>query len=255
MWFDKIDPRYPLQLTAGVRCLRANKDFNNNSNLWLWGLLWNDELKGWDFLPTKKNNIEFGGRYQFPVWRGEVGLSGHNRITSRYDLPSNIDISTMPKAIPEMRAAIDGFFDIGIGLWFESTVIHADYGEALANWQSFLTIGGDYTFGIGNGLTITAEHFAVSADDKPYSDKNDMQLSGLMATYPIGLFDNISSMIFYNWDAELAYYYISWQRTYDDWTINLNTFFSSNAAVPFSLNQSISDFSSRGMQLMLIFNH
>ena len=255
MWFDKIDPRDPLQLTEGVWGMRIRRDFPNNTNASAWGLLWNNEPKGWEIIPTKKNNVEFGGRFQVPIWKGEIGFSGNNRIISRNDLPTYLQINTMPKATPEVKAAIDGFFDIGVGLWFESSVVHANYGADFPNWQSMLTIGSDYTLSVGNGITVTGEHFMYSTDDKPFATNSAVQMTGLMAMYPIGLFDNLSGMVFYSWDAELAYFFFSWQRTYDDWTINLNTFFSSKSDESFSLNQSISDFSSRGIQLMLIFNH
>jgi len=255
MWFDKIDPRDPLQLTEGVWGMRIRRDFPNNTNASAWGLLWNNEPKGWEIIPTKKNNVEFGGRFQVPIWKGEIGFSGNNRIISRNDLPTYLQINTMPKATPEVKAAIDGFFDIGVGLWFESSVVHANYGADFPNWQSMLTIGSDYTLSVGNGITVTGEHFMYSTDDKPFVTNSAVQMTGLMAMYPIGLFDNLSGMVFYSWDAELAYFFFSWQRTYDDWTINLNTFFSSKSDESFSLNQSISDFSSRGIQLMLIFNH
>ena len=255
MWFDKLDPRDPLQITEGVWGMRIRKDYSNNANVWVWGLLRNNELKGWEMIPTKKNNAEFGGRFQFPIWKGEIGLSGHNRIIGRNDLPSNLEINTMPKATPEVKVAIDGFFDIGVGLWFESSVVRANYGDDFPNWQSMLTIGSDYTLAIGNGLTVTGEHFIYNMDDRPLSTNSAVQITGLMAMYPLGLFDNISGMVFYSWNAELAYFFISWQRTYDDWTINLNTFFSSNSDSTFSFGQSFSDFNNSGIQLMLIFNH
>ena len=255
MWFDKLDPRDPLQITEGVWAMRIRRDFSNNANASAWGLLWNNEPKGWELIPTKKNNVEFGGRFQLPVWKGEIGFSGHNRIIGISDVPSYLNISTMAKSTPEIKAAIDGFFDIGVGLWFESSVVRANYGADFPNWQSFLTVGADYTLAIGNGVTVTGEHFFYSVDDKPFSKNNDVKMTGLMAMYPISLFDSLSGIIFYSWNAELAYFFLSWQRTYDDWTINLNTFFSSKSDESFSFNQSITDFSSRGIQLMLIFNH
>jgi hypothetical protein len=255
MWFDRLDPRDPLQITEGVWGLRVRRDFTNNANAWLWGLLWNNEPRGWDLIPTKKNNVEFGGRYQMPVWNGEVGFSTHNRIISGNDLPSYLEINTMSKATPEIKAAIDGFFDAGVGLWFESSVVHANYGADFPHWQSMLTVGSDYTFAVGNSVTVTAEHFIYSTDDKPFSTDSAVQMTGVMAMYPINLFDYISGIVFYSWDAELAYFFISWQRTYDNWTINLNTFFSSKSDSSFSFGQSFSDFSSRGIQVMLIFNH
>jgi len=255
MWFDKLDPRDPLQITDGVWGVRVRKDYTNNSNVWIWGLLWNNEPKGWELISTKKNNVEFGGRFQLPVGNGEIGFSTHNRIISRKDLPPNLAINSMPKSTPEIKAAIDGFFDIGIGLWFESSIVHADYGADFHNWQSMLTLGSDYTFGIGNGITITGEHFIYSLDDKPFTSGSAEQMSGLMAMYPICMFDQISSIVFYSWDAELAYFFFSWQRTFDNWIINLNTFFSSKSDSSYSFGQSFSDFSNRGIQLMLIYNH
>ncbi|MCK5168244.1 MAG: hypothetical protein KAQ75_00080 [Bacteroidales bacterium] len=37
MWFDKIDPRDPLQLTDGVYGVLGRYYFLNNANIWLWG--------------------------------------------------------------------------------------------------------------------------------------------------------------------------------------------------------------------------
>lgn len=255
MWFDKLNPTDPLQLTEGVWGIRARRDFNNNSNIWLWGLLWNNEPKGWEIIPTKKNNVEFGGRYQLPLPRGEIGFSTHNRIISRKDVPSFFEINSMSKSTPEIRGAIDGYFDLGVGLWFESSLIHTDFGEDFPNWQSFLTIGSDYTLGIGNGISVTAEHFIYNQNDKPFTTDSAVNMTGLMFTYPISIFDNLSSFVFHSWDAELTFFYVSWQRSYDDWTIILNTFFSSDTESSFSFGQAISDFSSRGIQLMLIYNH
>lgn len=255
MWFDRIDPTDPLQITEGVWGVRARRDFTNNSNIWLWGLLWNDETKGWETIPTKKNNVEIGGRYQLQVPGGELGFTAHNRIIGRNDVPAEFEITTMSKSTPEVRGAIDGYFDIGIGLWFESTIIHADYGADYPNWQSFLTIGGDYTIGIGNGLSVTAEHFIYSLDDKPLTTDSAFNISGAIITYPVSIFDTFSSYIFYSWDVDLAFYYLSWQRSYDDWTFLVNAYFSSDTESSFSLNQSISDLSNRGIQLMLIYNH
>ena len=46
MWFDRIDPRDPLQLTDGVYGILGRYYFLNNTNIWLWVLYGNDETKG-----------------------------------------------------------------------------------------------------------------------------------------------------------------------------------------------------------------
>ena len=62
MWFESIDPRDPLQLTDGVTGLLFRYYFLNNANIWIWGLYGNDNLKGWEFFPTRSRSAEYGGR-------------------------------------------------------------------------------------------------------------------------------------------------------------------------------------------------
>ena len=65
MWFDRIDPRDPLQITDGVYALLGRYYFTNNANVWLWGLYGNDEVKGWEVIPSDDKSIEFGVRWTF----------------------------------------------------------------------------------------------------------------------------------------------------------------------------------------------
>lgn len=79
MWFDGLDPNDPLQLTTGVYGLLLRYTFLNNANVWAWGLYGNDDLKGWETTPTQKRTPEYGGRFQFPLFKGEMALSYHHR--------------------------------------------------------------------------------------------------------------------------------------------------------------------------------
>ena len=45
MWFDRIDPRDPLQITDGVYALLLRYYFQDNANVWAWGLLGNSSRK------------------------------------------------------------------------------------------------------------------------------------------------------------------------------------------------------------------
>ena len=69
MWFDRIDPRDPLQLTEGVYGLLGRYYFLNNANVWIWALLGEDETKGWEIFPLKKIawNLEAGCRYPYSM--------------------------------------------------------------------------------------------------------------------------------------------------------------------------------------------
>lgn len=77
MWFDKIDPRDPLQLTDGVYSFLGRYYFLNNANIWLWSLWGNTERKGWETFVSNDKRPEVGGRLQLPVFSGEMGLTYH----------------------------------------------------------------------------------------------------------------------------------------------------------------------------------
>ncbi|MFH1319618.1 MAG: hypothetical protein ABII90_03065, partial [Bacteroidota bacterium] len=79
MWFDRIDPRDPLQLTDGVYGLLGRYYFQNNANIWLWALYGNEGTKGWEFVPSDRKEPEFGARIQLPVPKGEAAISYHHR--------------------------------------------------------------------------------------------------------------------------------------------------------------------------------
>src|SRR4030042_5404913 len=79
MWFDRLDPRDPLQITDGVYGFLGRYFFRKKTNLWLWALYGNDDVKGWEFIPTREHTVEWGGRLQVPVPEGEIALSYHQR--------------------------------------------------------------------------------------------------------------------------------------------------------------------------------
>src|SRR6056297_139890 len=64
MWFDRMDPKDPLQLTSGVYGLLGRYYFLNNANIWAWALYGNNETKGLEIVPSVKNSFEYGGRVQ-----------------------------------------------------------------------------------------------------------------------------------------------------------------------------------------------
>ena len=68
--------------------------------------------------------------------------------------------------VPENRLALDGKWDIGVGFWFEGALIHQSTELLPLNYQRMLTLGVDYTFGLGNGLHVLSEHFISDASKK-----------------------------------------------------------------------------------------
>ena len=182
-WFDRVDPRDPLQLTGGVYGLRFKYNALNNANFWLWCLYGNDDTKGYEVLPTSSDKPEFGGRLQYPALSGELAATFHTR---------NVDASQFNEEdFTENRFAIDGRWDMEIGFWIESVLQQQKASFLPFEWTKTTTIGMDYTFGLGNGLYVLGEHMASVSSNKPLEWEDDKQISALYMNYPVGYFDTL----------------------------------------------------------------
>jgi len=244
MWFDRLDPRDPLRMTEGVYGIRFTYNFLNNTNLWLWGLYGNHKTKGYEIFPTASQTPELGGRFQFPVPYGDFALTFHHR---------KVDAGSY--CYPENRLALDGRWDTVIGWWFE-TVFQDNQSEALPyQWTKMVTLGADYTFGIGNGVHILVEHMATLLSRKVTGNQQDAQFSAVSLDYPLGIFDTIMALGYYSWEDSKFYQYLSWQRTYDNFILNLSLFHYPDSGVNLGQSDPHLPVTGYGAQLMLIFNH
>lgn len=252
MWFDRIDPRDPLQLTEGVYGLLGRYYFLNNANVWIWCLYGNDETKGWEIVPSKKDEPEYGGRLQLPLLSGEIALSYHHRVA---DLQNQIPSIPQSIEIPEDRVGLDGNWDIGIGIWFEGTLIHQELEISPLRYKRFITLGMDYTFDVGNGLNLIGEYFTIEASEKAFGSGDGISFSAVYFNYPIGLLDNLTVMINYDWDNHDWYRYVNWQRRYDNWSLYFIGFWNPDEFLIQQSQRERSLFAGKGLQLMVVFNH
>ncbi|MFH1934375.1 MAG: hypothetical protein ABIN18_22740 [Pseudomonadota bacterium] len=254
MWFDRMDPRDPLQLTEGVYGLLGRYYFLNNANVWIWGLLGNDETKGWENFPSEKDSVEFGGRVQFPLYDGEIAFSYHHR---EVDLQNQIFPALLSSegSIPENRFGLDGKWDVGIGLWFEGALIHQNLDISSLRYKRLINVGMDYTFDLGDGLNVIGEYFSIGTSENVFDSGEEISFSAVSVSYPLGLLDNITAMIYYNWDNQDWYRFLQWQRKYDNWSIYLMGFWNPDEFQIYQNRQGNSPFAGKGLQLMIVFNH
>jgi len=246
-WFDRLDPTDPLQLTDGVYALRFKYVALNNANLWLWVLYGNEDPKGYEVLPTASGNPELGGRLQYPVPRGELAATVHSRSVDGSE--SNVpDYS-------ENRFALDGRWDMGIGLWFESVIQHGETTARAYDWTKMITVGMDYTFGLGNGLYALFEHMTSVPSDKPFGWDEDKQISAVSLNYPLGTIDSLKAIGYYLWEQKAYSQYLSWQRTYDYVAFNLSlSYYPEDIETNDGFSRKLSA-GGYGGQFMIIFNH
>lgn len=253
MWFDRIDPRDPLQLTDGVYGLLGRYYFINNANIWLWALYGNKDTKGWEYIPGNEKRPEFGGRMQVPALKGELALSYHNREVD-YSQAADTTMAKLENS-DEHRLGFDGRWDIGIGLWFESMVLYQNIPKKHFPWQEQINIGFDYTFGIGNGLNVINEFLWVSTSEIIFQSDNRILFSALALRYPVGLLDNITAMVYYDWTNEGLYRFINWQRQYDNISLYLMLFWNPDEFDIYRNVEGTDLFTGKGIQLMFVYNH
>jgi hypothetical protein len=254
MWFDRIDPRDPLQLTDGVYGLLARYTFQDNANIWLWALYGNNDTKGWELAPTEKRTVEYGGRAQSPLWNGEIGFTYHHRrVDPRLLLSLASDIKS--PNIPEDRLGLDGKWDIGIGVWFEGALIHEETAMPVTKYQRQWTVGGDYTFAVGNGLYVATEYSGMENPTEPLASANGLRFSGLSVSYPVGILDQASAILYRDWRNREWYRIATWQRKYDNWSFYLLGFWNPETIQIYRSQGQANAFAGKAFQIIVVFNH
>ena len=253
MWFDRIDPRDPLQLTDGVYGLLGRYYFLNNANIWAWALYGDDKIKGWEFIPSLKRSIEYGGRVQLPLYTGEVAATYHHRTADPTAiLPDSI---TQENKAPENRIAMDAKIDLAVGLWTEIALIHQDLSYTEQHYKTMLNVGTDYTFNLGNGLNMMAEGFGYLQGEAPFANEEGLAFGLLSASYPINIIHNASIMLFYDFTNDNFYRFINWTVAYDRWSFYVMGFWNPETYSLYNVDPRTSLYGGWGFQLMAVFNH
>ncbi len=250
-WFDQVDPRDPLGLTPGVWGLLGRYYFLNNANVWLWGLYGNEDTKGWEAISTYEQIPEFGGRFQHPVSQGELAVTYHHRTSDS----RNLDIDSLAIAKnPENRFGLDGKWDVGVGLWFEATQTIKQKKVGPFTNQTMLNVGVDYTFGIGSGLNVVGEHLIVATYEAKPDFSDAQQISAFTASYPIGMFDNLSTVIYYDWYNNGLSTFLNYQRDLRLFTLYIMVYLNPEDERDIQQNDLVNNYNGKGVQVMLVYD-
>jgi hypothetical protein len=252
MWFDKIDPRDPLQMTDGVYGILGRYYFLNNANIWLWSLAGNKNPKGLDTYGSDPKRPEFGGRIQLPMNKAELAFSYHNRLavdTSSYYFPGE-EIK-----FNEQKFGFDAKADVVVGLWLEYVLKRGNL-PGYEEYQEYFTAGTDYTFGIGNGLHLTAEYLNLRQSDKPFSTPaNSYSFLGFSGNYPLNIFSSISGMLYVNPNNGDIYRFLNLSLTFDRFSYYLIGFWNPSEFQLFNMENESVIFTGKGIQFMAVFNY
>ncbi|MDH5400684.1 MAG: hypothetical protein OEX02_21195 [Cyclobacteriaceae bacterium] len=251
-WFDQVDPRDPLRLTEGVWAGLVRYYFLNNANVWFWSLHGNKNLKGFEMIRSNTSIPELGGRVQFPVSRGEMAFSYHHRTADSRDMEGRLPVF---RTIQENRVGFDAKWDLTVGLWLEAAWVNKDKKLGMFTNQEILTAGTDYTFGIGSGLNVVFEHLFMAFDEKAFSLSNTINFSAVSMRYPVGMFDTVSALFYYDWTEQSLYHFVNWYRQFDHTILYVIAYWNPESYRLPTAGFTENLYSGFGLQLMFVLNH
>lgn len=254
MWFDGMDVRDPLQLTDGVYGVLGKYYFKNNANIWAWTLIGNENRKGWEMFGSEKWKPEVGGRIELPMPKGEIALTTHYRKVHAVNMLSSLWNDY--RLLNENRIGLDGKWDLGVGLWFESSTTITERNSILIpRYQDMWNVGVDYTIPLGNGIGATVEYLRYHAGNEFFVHGNAMNLLGTMLSYPLTITDNLSAMLFYLPGQDKLFNYVSWSRMMDKWSFYAIGFWNpKDVQLLTAQTGSQNLFAGKGLQVMVSYN-
>ncbi len=242
-WFDTIDPKDPTNQTDGVEAFRAR--WFPTGDLALWGWLVSD---------GDMAEVSPGGRLELSLPWADLGFTLHSNRTTGLG-----QIGLLPAVLeaPEWRLGWDLRMDWGIGFWTEGMLAYPVEPATMGpEYQHVLMLGGDYTFALGNGLYVMAEHLWLRPLRWPLT--NQGQISALLASVPLGIMDQLMAIVQIDWESRRAFNYLRWARAWD--AISLNVMLQANPRrksfdLPLeSLPTGLAGFGA-GLQIMVVYNH
>jgi len=192
-----------------------------------------------------------------PLFKGELAATYHRRKAAIDGLvpvmgpPPESPLPVPP--VPEDRFAVDGKWDIGVGVWLEGALVHQRTALLPASYQRALTFGLDYTFGLGNGLNVMAEHFRLASAVRAFGRGDGLSLSALLLRYPPGLLSEVSGIFYYDWEGRGLYRFLSWKRTTDDVSFSVIVFWNPAEVQVFRGRPGSASFAGTGFQLLLAY--
>ena len=201
---------------------------------------------------------EVGARIQIPLESGEAGVSFHYRNVDPNRLIGSGQLN-IPKT-PETRAGVDLTWDWNVGVWLEATYFLYKTSEYLPETLIFATIGGDYTFDLGNGLYTLIEIMGIGLEDIDRIYTNETYwLMAFSQQYPINLVDECRFFALYQPENEVTSLQVDWKRTYDNLILNAVLYYthapqsnSEGAVNAFAPSTASID---KGIKLVIQYNH
>ena len=123
------------------------------------------------------------------------------------------------------------------------------------SYQRAYTLGADYTFSVaGRGLTVIGEHFRIASAARAFSAGDGLTFSALLLRYPLGILDELSGIVYYDWKDRGWYRFIGWTRKTDAITFSAIAFWDPTELAVFQGVAGSGSFAGTGLELVLAYH-
>ena len=95
----------------------------------------------------------------------------------------------------------------------------------------------------------------ISYDEKAFEFSNTTNLTALSMMYPIGMFDNINAIFYYDWANNSLYNFVNWYRQFDRTTLYVMGYWNPETAQIPTTGSETNLYGGKGIQVMFVFNH
>lgn len=249
MWFDRVNPIDPLGLTEGVWSVLGQAYFGQNANLWLWVNLTDKKMRVWDILPSNTRFPELGGRLQWTVPKGEMGLAANLRPLKPLAVSNNQPSGEL--SYLNYRIGMDGKWDLGPGMWYEFSMSGSTNYHGPMSHMALLTLGADYTFGWGNGLNVMTEQLLIAAGSRWKSMSGSAAFTAVSTTYAADYFNQFRMIGYFDWKNEKPYTFLQYECTLAKGKIQLMVWANpKNPVLP--AREDLMLFGGKGAQMMYL---
>ena len=99
------------------------------------------------------------------------------------------------------------------------------------------------------------EQLLFSYDKKAFEFKNNHFFSGVSLSYPVGILDNVSAMVYYDWSDSKLYNFMNWQRQLNRFTFYLMAFWNPETFQLPQQSEAGKLFAGKGGQLMMVYHY
>ena len=104
-------------------------------------------------------------------------------------------------------------------------------------------------------MNITLENMSSAFDQKAFAFENNSNVTATSISYPLGLFNNISTMVYYSWKAEYISLFINYEHQFQKFTGYIMAYYNPKSQQSLGSISYENSFSGPGIRLMLVYNH